>query len=170
VPMTDLREWASEAGWCTDVRAATVGDNDWWTFTVRLRQAAVDGSITFWGRRYVYDYGKDLGSEPLRHIPRKHFEEFGFDPTRIAQVDNYDIFREKLGDPPSTWKGSIFRDLHVNPEQAHAWLKAAGAPPPSANIAVSVDTSGASIGDYQPACSLVVENSVRLISKSALLK
>ncbi len=157
VPLTDLRECASEAVWCTNVRAATVGDNDWWTFTVRLRQAAVDGNITFWGRRYVCDYGKDFYSEPLRDIPRKHFEEFGFYPTRIAQVDNYDIFTQKLGDPPSAWKGSIFRDLHVNPEQAQTSLKAAVAPPPSADIAVSVYTSVAHIRIYQPACSLVVE-------------
>ena len=158
IPLAELCEWATDAGWCSDVHSATVGDNDWWTFATRLRQAAVDGSIQFWGRRYVADFGKDLDTEPLVEIPKAHFAEFEFDPTALAEVDNYDLFTGKLGDSPSAFKGQIFRDIHVNADQARAWLTGAGKPPASAEIAVGIKTPGAKIGDYQPVCCLAVTN------------
>jgi len=158
VPLADFRDWAAEAGWCSDVQATAVGDNDWWTFSKRLHQAAVDGEISFWGRRYVYDFGEELDTEPLVRIPIQHFETFGFDPARLAQADNYEIFTGTLGDPPSAWKGRIFRDLHVDAEEARKWLAASGAAPPSANIAVSMDLGARKLGDYEILCSLIIEN------------
>ena len=160
-PLTDLREWASDAGWCSDVHSATVGDNDWWTFAKRLRQAAVDGAIQFSGRRYVVDFGKELDTEALVEIPKEHFTTFEFDPTAVAQADNYDLFTTKLGDGPGAWKGQNFRDLHVNADQARAWLADEGKPPPSAEIAVNIKTPGSKIGDYQPICCLVIANTSR---------
>ena len=41
VPISEMREWATAAGWCSDVHAATVGDNDWWTFAIRDRKSVV---------------------------------------------------------------------------------------------------------------------------------
>lgn len=158
IPLSEMREWATAAGWCGDIQSATVGDNDWWTFAVRLRQAAVDGAIQFWGRRYVADFGKDLDTEALVEIPKEHFAIFEFDPTALAQADNYDLFTGKLGESPSGWKGQIFRDIHVNADQARAWLAGAGKPPRSAEIAVGIKTPGAKIGNYQPVCCLVVTN------------
>jgi hypothetical protein len=38
------------------------------------------------------------------------------------------------------------------------WLAAGGKPPPSAEIAVAIKSSGASLGDYRPVCSLVLKN------------
>jgi nucleoside phosphorylase len=156
--LSEFRNWAADAGWCSDVQSATVGDNDWWTFTNRLRQAAVDGAITFWGKKYTSDFGEDLDSEPLVKIPTQHFENFGFEPTRVAQAENYDIFTGILGDPPGAWRGSIFRDLHVDAAEARAWLEGDGAPPASAEIAVALNTAGARIGDFVPVCSLVISN------------
>jgi hypothetical protein len=156
--LTDLREWATAAGWCGDVRSATIGDNDWWTFATRLRQAAVDGSVEFWGRRYVYDFGKDLDTEPLVKIPSDHFGKFEFDPTALAQLDNYNLFTGKIGESPSAWKGRIFRDIYVNAGQARAWLADAGKPPPSAEIAVRIKTPGTKIDDVRPVCALVLAN------------
>jgi hypothetical protein len=158
VPLAEMREWATAAGWCGDVHSATIGDNDWWTFAVRLRQAAVDGAIQLWGRRYVADFGRALDTEALVEIPKDHFATFEFDPTALAQVENYDLFTMKLGNSPSAWKGQIFRDLHVNGDQARAWLAGAGRPPPSAEIAVGIRTPGAKVGDYQPVCCLVITN------------
>jgi nucleoside phosphorylase len=158
VRLTDFRNWAADAGWSSDVQSATVGDNDWWTFTNRLRQAAVDGAITFWGKKYTFDFGEDLDSEPLVKIPPHHFEKFGFDPTRIAEAENYDIFTGTLGDPPSAWRGSTFRDLHVDAAEARTWLEGDGAPPAGADIAVALNTGGARIGDFVPVCSLVISN------------
>lgn len=158
VRLSEFRGWATDAGWCSDVQSATVGDNDWWTFTNRLRQAAVDGVITFWGKKYTFDFGEDLDSEPLVKIPAQHFEKFGFDPTRVAQAENYDIFTGVLGDPPSAWRGSTFRDLHVDAAEARAWLKGDGAPPAGAEIAVGLNTASARIGEFVPVCSLVISN------------
>ena len=146
------------AGWCGDIQSATIGDNDWWSFAIGLSQAAVDGAIQFWGRRYVADFGKDLDTEALVEIPKEHFAVFEFDPAALAQADNYDLFTGKPGDSPSAWKGHIFRDIHVNADQARAWLADAGKPPPSAEIAVGIKTPGAKIGDYQPVCCQVVTN------------
>jgi hypothetical protein len=158
VPLSELREWATDAGWCSDAQSATIGDNDWWTFATNLRQAAADGSVGFWGRRYVADFGKDLDTEPLVEIPRDHFAEFEFDPTALAQVDNYDLFTGKIGHSQNEWKGRVFRDIHVSADQARAWLTAVGKPPPSAEIAVRIRTPGAKINDYRPVCTLVVKN------------
>jgi nucleoside phosphorylase len=158
IPITDLRNWAINAGWCLDVHTAPLGDNDLWTFTKRLRQAAVDGDIEFSGKRYLSDYGKELDSEPLLKIPREHFEEFGFDVVQVAQADNYDIFTYKPDESQRTLRGQIFRDLHVDARQARVWLNDAGKPPPSAGIAVKLDTVNTRIGDYRPVCSLGIES------------
>jgi hypothetical protein len=157
-PLTDLREWAVAAGWCSDAHSATIGDNDWWTFATRLRQAAVDGSIEFWGKRYVYEFGKDLDTEPYVRIPSDHFEEFEFYPTELAELDNYDLFTGKIGDSHSAYRGQTFRDIHVNAGQARAWLDADGKPPPSAEIAVRIKSPGPKIKEVQPICALVLTN------------
>jgi hypothetical protein len=158
VPLTELRTWAAEAGWCSTVHSATVGDNDWWTLARRLRQAAVDGAIEFWGRRYISDFGKELDMEPLVKIPDDHFRDFEFDPTALAQLNNYDLFTGKIGESPSAWKGKIFRDIHATADQARAWLAGTGKPPASAEIAVGIKTPGARIDDFRPVCTLVVAN------------
>ncbi len=158
VPFTELRTWAIAAGWNGDIQAATIGDNDWMSFTQHLRQAAVDGTIEFFGRKYLYDFGKAMDSEPFVAIPPAHFGEFGFDPIQLATADNYDIFTGKVGESAASLKGAIFRDLHVTDTHARAWLEGAGKPPAPADIAVGVQTGGAQIGDFKPVCSLVLKN------------
>jgi hypothetical protein len=158
VPFTDFRAWAFAAGWNGDIRAATIGDNDWLSFTQRLRQAAADGALAFFGRKYLYDFGKEMDSEPLVAIPPGHFDEFGFDIVQLATANNYDIFTGKIGESSASLKGAIFRDLHVTDTQARAWLEGAGKPPAAADIAVRVQTGGAQIGDFKPVCSLVLKN------------
>lgn len=170
IPLSEMREWAMAAGWCGDIQSATIGDNDWWTFALRLRQAAIDGAIQFWGRRYVADFGKDLDTEALVEVPKEHFAVFEFDPATLAQAANYDLFTGKLGESPSAWKGQIFRDVHVNADQARAWLAGAGKPPPSAEIAVGIKTLGAKIGDYQPVCCLVVTNTGQRVFERCLVQ
>jgi hypothetical protein len=123
-----------------------------------LRQAAVDGDITFWGKRYIYEFGEDLDDEPLVKIPPAHFEEFGFDPARLAQVDNYDIFTGKLGEPVNAYRGRTFRDLHVDAQQARDSLNAAGAPPPGAELSVRLSTREEQIDDYRSVCSVAIKS------------
>jgi hypothetical protein len=158
VPFTDLRAWAIAAGWSGDIHAATIGDNDWMSFVQRLRQAAADGAIAFFGRKYLYNFGREMDNEPFVAIPPAHFGEFGFDLIQLATADNYDIFTTKLGESAASLKGSIFRDLHVTDTQARAWLESAGKPPAPSDIAVRIQTGGAQIGDFKPVCSLVLKN------------
>lgn len=158
LPVTDLRAWAMAAGWNGDVQAATVGDNDWWSFCQRLRQAAADGEIGFFGRRYVHDMGKETDPEPLIAIPRDHFHEYGFDVVTLATADNYDIFSGTFGVSPRELRGRIFRDIHIDDQQAHAWLEAAGKPPAPTDLAVKIKAGGAQLGDYKPVATLFVRN------------
>jgi hypothetical protein len=158
IPLTDLRAMAITVGWNGDAHAATVGDNDWWSFCQRLRQAAADGDIPFFGRRYLYDFGKETDAEPLIPIPHAHFGEFGFDVIDLAQADNYDIFTARLGESPASLRGSIFRDLHVDEQQARVWLDAAGKPPASADMAVRIEAGGTWLGDFKPLATLVIRN------------
>lgn len=157
-PLTELRAWATAFGWNGDVRAATVGDNDWRSFAQRLRQAAADGAIEFFGRRYLYDFGEETDSEPVVAIPHEHFHEYGFDVIELAQADNYDIFTGKLGEPSSALKGRIFRDLHIDETQARAWLDGAGKPPAPADVAVRIEAGGVQLGDFRPVATLFIRN------------
>jgi hypothetical protein len=52
VPLLDIVEMARKAGW--DIRSNDASD-----LTARLNQAAADGTIKFWGRRYEYDFGRN---------------------------------------------------------------------------------------------------------------
>jgi hypothetical protein len=157
VPVADFRAWAIEAGWNSDVHAATLGDNDWMSFCKRLRQAAADGAVPFTGRRYLYDFGEE-DDQPQIAIPRAHFDEYGFDIVQVATADNYDIFTGRLGVSPRELKGSIFRDLQVDEAKARAWLAQGGKPPAASDIAVRIAPGGAVIGDYVPICTLAVKN------------
>jgi hypothetical protein len=158
VPFTDLRAWAIEAGWNGDIRAATLGDNDWMSFCKRLRQAAADGAILFTGRRYLYDFGEEADDQPQIAIPPAHFDEYGFDIVRLATASNYDIYTSRLGVSPRDLKGSIFRALQVDEAQARAWLKQDGKPPAAPDMAVRIEAGGAGIGDYIPVCTLAIKN------------
>ena len=95
-PITDLRKWAIEAGWDADMQSVTVGDNDFWTFTVRLKQAALDGAVPFWGRPYQHDVPIDLKeSVSLEKIRADHFREFGFDVFQVAKAVTMMFSRRK---------------------------------------------------------------------------
>jgi hypothetical protein len=171
IPITTLRTWAESAGWCPDVQSVTVGDNDWWTFSIRLRQAGADGQIQFWGRRYTSGWmDKATDNTPLTKISAEHFEHFDFDCTRLAQCENYDIFTGQLGDPPSAFMGQNYRDVYVDAAQARSWLEGAGAPPPSADFHIALDTSAAPIGGLITAVALRITAIVDLDGCSASIE
>jgi hypothetical protein len=158
IPLTELRALAAAAGWSVDVQASTLGDNDWWNFAKKLRQAAVDGTIPFFGRQYLFDQEEDTDPTPLSPIPPTHFVEFGFDVIQLATAKNYDIFTAKPGDPTRAWRGNVFRDLHVGETEARRWLETEGEPPAPADMEVRVIKGGTTIPAFDPACSLVVRN------------
>jgi hypothetical protein len=158
IPVVELRKWASDAGWCADAQAIALNDNHWWEFGIRLRQAAAEGEIGFWGKRYDYEFSQKTNTMPFTRIPKEHFEEFGLDAVSLAHADNYDIFTGKLGESPSTLRGKVYRDLQVNAGQARAWLKGKGAPPHVAGLSVKMDTKGTLIGDHQTVCAIEILN------------
>lgn len=159
IPFTALRGLAASAGWSDDIRTADVGDNNWFNFVKSLRQAAVDGALTLSGRRYIHDFDEATDDQPLAPIPASHFEVYGFDLIQLAtERRNYDIFTNVIGKSPRELRGQIYRDLHVDPAQAEAWLKGAGKPPAPADMKVSITAGGAGLGDYEPVASLTIQN------------
>ncbi len=158
-PITDLRGRVVAAGWDTDILSATVGDNDFWTFTVRLKQAALDGAVTFWGRPYQQDVPIDLKeSVSLEKIHADHFREFGFDVFQMAKADNYDVFTTKVGKTKYELQGQCYRDLHIDANEAKRWLKNEGKAPPAASFNVQLVTSPGQIGDYNCVFAIIVKN------------
>lgn len=158
-PITDLRDWAVEAGWDADIFSIVIGGNDFLTFKTRLEQAAVDGDIKFWGRKFRYDTSEDMkDSEKLVEIDPSHFEEFQLEVQEIAQSKNYDIFTHKPGVNPSQLKDQSFRDLHINAAQARAWLKREGKAPPAASFNVNLVAGFGQIGDYDCVFAVIVKN------------
>jgi hypothetical protein len=153
-----LRRLAVAAGWSADYRAATIGDNDWYSFITRLRQAGVDGTMPFFGKRYLSDHGKDVDGEPLVPIPPAHFQEYGFDVVQLAEADNYDILSYRPDVSQSAGKGRIYRDFHVDEAATKRWLEQEGRPPAPADVAVRVTDGGAAIATFKPVCSLVIRN------------
>ena len=158
-PFTDFRDWAVEAGWDADIFSIVVGENDFLTFKDRLEQAAADGLIRFWGRKYPYDIPEDLkGSEILVPIDPGHFRDFILDVQQLAESRNYDIFTHKYGHSHDQLAGQCFRDLHVDATQARDWLKRDGKAPPSASFNIQFIASPGQIGSYDCVCAIIVKN------------
>lgn len=158
-PITNLREWAIEAGWDADIFSIVAGGNDFWTFKTRLEQIAVDGGIEFWGRKYRYGIPEDIkDTERLIKIAPSHFEEFGLDVQDLAQSENYDIFTHEPGINPGQSSARCFRDLHINAAQARAWLEREGKAPPAASFNVQLVAGPGQIGDYNCVFAIIVKN------------
>lgn len=121
IPIVQLRQLAEAGGWnLIDGRVS----NDALAITNGLNQAAVDGTITFWGRKYQYEFGEDAAeSMPLVPISKKHFLYYSFQPTNLfGNVSNFYIFTGKLAKQPSELRGKIYRDIHVDRRQMEDWL------------------------------------------------
>jgi hypothetical protein len=119
VPLIQLRDMVAQVGWNTNVRTS----DDAYEFASRLNQAAVDGKIKFWGRKYVYDFSRPTADYPLLEIPLDHFKDYSFDSLRLfGSVDNFHIYTGKLGKSPRELRGHIYQDPHVDSRQLSAWI------------------------------------------------
>ena len=90
IPITEFLKMAELAGWDNETQ-----ETDFLALARHLRQAAVDGEITFYGRLYKYDNISitNVSEMPIVLIPASHFTEFEFDPLELGgQTDNYEIF------------------------------------------------------------------------------
>jgi hypothetical protein len=122
IPIMRLREMASASGWNVDRHTS----NDGFDLTNKLNQAAADGVVQFWGRKYQYEFGEDAAeSEPLVRISQKHFLDYRFESTNLfGDTKNFYIFTGQLSKQPRQLKGLIYRDIHVDRKQIEAWLPA----------------------------------------------
>jgi hypothetical protein len=132
MPLIELREMAAEAGWITDIRTS----NDTFHLVNKLNQAASDGVINFWGRKYQDRYLAEGAKEsiPLDEIPVKHFKDlYLFDIFSIFGDDatNFYIHTGKLGKQMRDQVGEIYCDIHADRQQLMNWIsrnkKTAGA-------------------------------------------
>jgi hypothetical protein len=123
VPLIELREMAAKVGWSTDNRTS----NDTWHLVNKLNQAAFDGVIAFWGRkyedRYLAEGAKD--SIPLEKILVKHFKDgYRFDIFSIFgdNATNFYIHTGKPGKHMPEQVGEIYCDIYADRQQLVNWI------------------------------------------------
>lgn len=122
IPIVQLRQLAEAAGWNVDRRTS----NDGYNLTNKLNQAAADGALQFWGRKYEYDFGEDgAESVPLVRISQKHFLDYRFESTNLfGDASNFYIFTGQPSKQPRQLRGLIYQDIHIDRNQIEAWLPA----------------------------------------------
>jgi hypothetical protein len=121
IPLLDIIEMSRKTGWDTNAQQS----NDATILADSLNQAAVDGVIRFWGRKYKYDFGESASTTyPLIEIPAEHFMEFSFQPLNLFRDGqrNFYIFTGKLGRQPHELRGQIYQDIHASRDQLAEWM------------------------------------------------
>jgi hypothetical protein len=120
IPIVRLREMASARGWNLDRHTS----NDGFDLTNKLNQAAADGALQFWGRKYQHEFGEDAAeSVPLVRISQKHFLDYSLSSTNLfGSSSNFYTFTGKIGRQPRELIGEIYRDIHVDSKQIESWL------------------------------------------------
>jgi hypothetical protein len=122
VPLLNLKKLALATGWRLDAPVPQ-NNNDAYALLGKLRQAAVDNEIAFWGRFYDRDFAAS-DTTPLVAIPAEHFLTYEFDPLRFASAtNNFDTFTVKLGKSPKELKGLVYRDIHTDRSKLERWIK-----------------------------------------------
>lgn len=99
-----------------------------------LRQAGLDGRMTFWGRPNRFEMEKLVREEPLNKIPSDHWKDFRIhwpaafelDFSKSGRVvgiesDNFPVGTYSLS--ASNEKSRRYMDLHMDRLEALAWLK-----------------------------------------------
>jgi hypothetical protein len=117
VPVLMLRHAAEAHGW--DFGDDSLEGKD---LSDGLRQAAMNGLITFWGRRQTGNSGTYARSGPLQVINRAHWDDYQFDFAPLSSAtDNFLIFTYATRRHPPRRGGYV--DIHVDRPQALKWLE-----------------------------------------------
>ncbi|MEE8058618.1 MAG: hypothetical protein V3T17_12385 [Pseudomonadales bacterium] len=101
-------------------------------FANALRQAGLDGKLTFWGRPKRYKTDESIKREPLNEIPKEHWKDFEIDwiaafdikpPTDAPQH----IGKENFYLGTHTFRADkeneiAYMDLNVNATQSRLWM------------------------------------------------
>lgn len=113
VPFVRIRHIAHEFELVLDPHDPTSG-NMAYDIEGALRQAAVDGQLKVWGRKYR---GPVKDNDPLVAIPQSHFEDYGFAhgnlhyETANSQTHTTSGIAKKLADHKS---GEVFYDVQIS--------------------------------------------------------
>jgi hypothetical protein len=122
MPFVRLRELAPMYGLSLDPHDPASG-NVAYKIEGALRQAAVDGELKVWGRRY-----RDVpDNDPLVPVPAAHFEEYGFAHGNLHYATANSLTRTNTV-KMATWgvegkDGVTYRDLRLSQSGAEAVLR-----------------------------------------------
>lgn len=120
IPFVSIRNIANNDGWILNETDSAVA-NRAYALEGKLRQAAVDGELRVWGRKYDVP----MSNAPLLQIPREHFEEYGIAHGALHyQVDNKTSRTGKIDTNLDQSRGLIYCDLHVSKHEIERLLKA----------------------------------------------
>ena len=119
IPFVDFCNLARSQGWDLDGKY----NLEVLDFVQGLRQAAVDGHVTFWGKANRHEANQLTQKEPLVLVPPDHFRLFEIMPDIAIRSD--DNLKAQTYDPGDTSNGAKlkrFVDLHIDSQAARAWL------------------------------------------------
>jgi hypothetical protein len=121
MPLLELRDLAVGQGW--QFRGPHTLDGP--DLLEGLRQTALDGRISVWGRPSRNEFTDLNKTEPLVAIPPDHWRDFNIDwHSVIVGETNFDTRTENPRDSSTPiHRRGCFIDLHVDREIAVAWLK-----------------------------------------------
>ena len=100
------------------------------TLLVRLRQAASEGKIHFWGKKNNYPASGNvfLETAPLTAISSRYWKDHEIDPiTAVFKENNSEIYSQMSFDDDSH-KEHRYYDLHLSNQGLMGWLTSAGRP------------------------------------------
>jgi hypothetical protein len=120
IPFVRLRDLAPNYGLNLDPNDPAAS-NLAYRIEGELRQAAVNGELKVWGRKYT---GQVNDNAPLIAIPASHFEDYSFAHGFL----HYEVANDKThtGSIPKRLEelvGQVFFDLHISLEGAKAVLR-----------------------------------------------
>jgi hypothetical protein len=120
IPFVRLRDIAPEFG--LDLSSSeTPTANLAYDIEGALRQAAVDGDLQVWGRKY---HGPVQSNDPLLKIPASHFAEFEFGHGNLHyQTENRFSHTGKITKRLEELAGQAYYDLQLSDSDARAVLR-----------------------------------------------
>ncbi|MCI0556221.1 MAG: hypothetical protein L0287_35205, partial [Anaerolineae bacterium] len=99
IPYVEIKQLANVKGWNLD-DPSSLGRNRAYDLEIAMRQAASDGNLLVWGRKYE----EPIGSNPLLLIHKEHFADFEFRHGRLHghNIDTC-VGKDSLSDPKKTY-------------------------------------------------------------------
>ncbi len=123
IPLLTLRDMAEKKGWDFNGMPKL----NFQEFVQQLRQAGLNGSLTFFGKPKKFDSASLNMNEPLHHIKSDHWGSHSItglihtSPEYIGTEENKYVESYVL--EALSIKSSGFVDLHVRKKEGVSWLK-----------------------------------------------